>query len=100
MPQAKAKAATDTTSTAQGRFTVQLPADVRPMLDALGREAISGVKAAMGIDIELSMAQVVTGIIKAQHEVMTAKQAAEAEAVATAQAESNGAEAAGATDGE
>ena len=73
--QAKAVSGTDTTTTAQGRFTVQLPADVRPKLDALGKEAARGVSESMGIVIELSNAQVVTGIINAQHDVLVAKQA-------------------------
>lgn len=77
-PQAKAAGSTDTSSNAQGRFTVQLPADVRPLIDALGKEAVRGVKEQMGIDIELSNAQVVTGIIRAQHDVLTARHAEQA----------------------
>lgn len=70
------KTATDTTSDAQGRFTVQLSAALRPLIADLGKEATRSVKESMGIDIDLSMAQVVTGIITAQHEVLTAKRAA------------------------
>ena len=81
-PQARA-ASTDTTSNAQGRFTVQLPADLRPLIDALGKDATAKVSAETGIDIELSMAQVVTGIIKAQHGVMTRRHAEAAKSAET-----------------
>lgn len=78
-PQAKAAGSTDTTGNAQGRFTVQLPAELRSKLDALGKEAVRGVKESMGIDIELSNAQVVAGIINAQHDVLTARHAERAQ---------------------
>jgi hypothetical protein len=80
MPQAKQSGSTDSSGNAQGRFTVQLPAELRPMIDALGRDATAKVSADTGIDIELSMAQVVTGIIKAQHKVMSMRQAEAARA--------------------
>lgn len=70
-PQAKAAESTDTSSTAQARFTVALPADLKHKITALGKEATRGVRESMGIDIELSMAQVVAGVISAQYDVMT-----------------------------
>lgn len=70
-PQAKAATSTDATSNTTGRFTVQLPSELRGKIDALGKEATRGVREAMGIDVELSMAQVVAGVITAQYDVMT-----------------------------
>ena len=69
-PQARAATSTDVTGNAQGRFTVQLSSDLRPLIEDLGRKATEQVKSQLGIDVELSNAQVVTGIIKAQHEVV------------------------------
>ena len=55
---------TDATSTAQGRFTVAIPADVRPMLDALqdelGKVTVRGVE----MVVPLTYAQVISTLIK------------------------------------
>lgn len=82
-PQAKSGGSTDTSGNAQGRFTVQLPSELRSMLDTLGKHATASVKEQLGIDVELSNAQVVTGIIKAQYDVVVRRQAEEAAADAT-----------------
>lgn len=57
---------TDTTSVAAGRFTVQLSAEVRPALEAIGGAISAAVQSQTGVGVELSMAQVVTALIKAR----------------------------------
>lgn len=59
--------ATDTTSVAQGRFTVQLAADLRPLIDDIGRKATEAVSEATGVEVELSGAQIVASVIKGRH---------------------------------
>lgn len=87
-PQARSGGSTDASGTAQGRFTVQLPSELRPMIDTLGKHATASVKEQLGIDVELSNAQVVTGIIKAQHDVIVRRQAEQTAAEQAEQAPS------------
>lgn len=57
---------TDVTSTAQARFTVQLPSEVRDDLELISQTVSEAVRATTGVGVELSMAQTVTALIKAR----------------------------------
>lgn len=57
---------TDTTSVAQGRFTVQLPSDIRDDVILIGKSVSDAVKASTGVGVDFSMAQVVTAVVKAR----------------------------------
>lgn len=73
--------ATDTSGVAQGRFTVQLAADLRPLIEDIGRKATEAVRESTGVDVELSGAQIVASVIKGRHaELFKATEAAKAEA--------------------
>lgn len=85
MAKAAQASSTDSTGVAQGRFTVQLPAELKPMIAALSADATREVKANLGFDVELSMAQVVGGIVKAQHEVLTNRLLAERSGIDTSE---------------
>ena len=65
---AAARAQTDETSNAQGRFTVAIPADVRPMIDDLagvfGQTTVNGV----AIVVPLTSAQVIVALVKGAHQ--------------------------------
>ena len=64
MPQSTRSGATDTSGSAQGRFTVQLPAELRPALERHQRRISEAVEKETGIGIEVSLAQVVQTLIK------------------------------------
>lgn len=76
MPQARTAKSTDTTGDAQSRFVVALPGELRDMIAALGDDATANVRQTTGIDITLSPAQVVQGIVKAQHALLVERVAA------------------------
>lgn len=57
-------AKTDTTSDAQGRFTVALPKEVGPLVDRVGERIAKAVAKETGVTIELSRAQVVQSLVK------------------------------------
>lgn len=67
MPRGSSTGAADVLSSAQGRFNVQLPADVRPMLDDLNRAQQEAIVAAGGLPMDISLAGIVTGAIKQAH---------------------------------
>lgn len=64
MPQARA-GSTDTSSAAQGRFTVQLPSELAPVLDELGKRMSREVEKHAGFAPDFSRAQVVQSLANA-----------------------------------
>ena len=66
MARSASSSATDTTSVAQARFTVQLPAEVRPMIERITEAQSEAIVRAGGLPMDMSMAQVVTALIKAR----------------------------------
>lgn len=60
----KPKGATDTTSVAQGRFTVAIPAEVATQIDQVGHNLAEAVRKQTGVGVELSRAQIVTALVK------------------------------------
>ena len=81
MAKQSSNGATDTASAAQARFTVQLPSSVRGELEAIGVAVSAAVEAQTGVGVDLSLAQIVTALIKARHaELKAAESASEAAA--------------------
>lgn len=54
----------DTTSEAQGRFTVALPKGFGPLVDAVGERIGKAVAEQTGVTVELSRAQIVQSLIR------------------------------------
>lgn len=57
-------AETDTTSAAQGRFTVAIPKELGEIIDKIGKDITAAVAKATGVEFELTRAQVVQSLIK------------------------------------
>lgn len=55
---------TDTTSEAQGRFTVALPKEFGPLVDTVGVRIGEAVAKETGVTVELSRAQIVQSLIR------------------------------------
>lgn len=87
MAKQSSNGAADTTSAAQGRFTVQLPSSVRGELEAIGVAVSAAVEAQTGVGVDLSLAQIVTALIKARHAELAAAESAAEQAAATAVSE-------------
>jgi hypothetical protein len=75
-PQSKQSSATDASGNAQGRFTVQLPASLRPKVDALIRAQSDAIVKAGGFPMEVSGAQVVGAVIEGAYASLEAREAA------------------------
>lgn len=66
MASQKGAGATDTTGNAQGRFTVQLPAELRGDLAVIVRAISDAVRDATGVPMEVSGAQAVVSAVRAR----------------------------------
>lgn len=78
MPAAKqSQSTTDNTSVAQGRFTVQLPAELGKTLDRIGATMSDAVFQVAGVRVEMSRPQVIASLV-ATAEAVQAEQASEA----------------------
>lgn len=71
--------ATTATSTAQGRFTIQLPGDLGARLDAIGKTMSDSVFVAARVRVDISRPDVIKSLV-ATYEAVTAEAAAEAAA--------------------
>jgi hypothetical protein len=69
---------TDTTTEAQGRFTVALPKEFGPLVDAVGKRIGEAVHAETGVTVDLSRAQIVQSLIRS---ALASAEQAEASAV-------------------
>lgn len=58
----------DTTSNAQNRFVVSLPAEVGTMIDAVGARISASLESATGVAFELSRAQIVQSLVRQAHD--------------------------------
>ena len=54
----------DTTSKAQNRFVVSLPADVGDMIDTVGKKLADELQKSTGVSFELSRAQIVQALVR------------------------------------
>lgn len=86
MARSASKSETDTSSVAQSRFTIQLPAEVRPDLDRISKAVSDAVAATTGVGVDLSMAQTVTALIKARAAELRAIEAESANGTEPAEA--------------
>lgn len=66
MAESKQAGRTDTTGNAQGRFTVQLPAELRGDLAVIVKAISDAVHEATGVPMEVSGAQAVVSAVKAR----------------------------------